>query len=101
MVTEINKLINHIDFSTIDKHPNILIAARFWDDRRYTAAKVCYRFMRMIDDLIDNRRAREEAITCLEREELTQQVNSWIDCLDNTPGNDPFIRELTDTIKTF
>ena len=54
MTPEMTRILNNIDFENIDKHPNILIAARIWDDDRYHAARVCYKFMRMIDDLIDN-----------------------------------------------
>ena len=30
------ELFERIDFEKIQDHPNILIAARFWDDERYT-----------------------------------------------------------------
>ena len=101
MKKEVENIINSIAFEEIEKHPNILIAARFWDDRRFLAAKTCYRFMRMIDDHIDDRKAKDEAISCLEKEVLTNKVNSWIECLVSNPENDPMIKELTDTISTF
>jgi phytoene synthase len=101
MDIELRNIINNIAFEEIEKHPNILIAARFWDDRRFDAAKTCYRFMRMIDDYIDDRKARDEAITCLEKEVLTSQVNTWIECLVMNPDGDPLIKELTETINTF
>jgi len=101
MDKEIIKVVSSIDFENIEKHPNILIAARFWDDKRYHAAQVCYRFMRMIDDHIDNRKAINSEISCLEKEELSKKVNSWIECLDKVPGDDPFYLELSDTISTF
>jgi len=101
MDKEIQSIINSIPFENIEKNPNILIAARFWDDRRFLAAKVCYRFMRMIDDHIDDRKAKNDAITCLEREVLTEKVNSWIECLVSNPDHDPMIEELTNTISTF
>jgi phytoene/squalene synthetase len=90
-----------IDFENIEKHPNILIAARFWDDRRFRAAKVCYKFMRMIDDLIDDRKALGQEIGCLEKEELGEKVKHWIDCLDKGMDHDPFYMELAETISTF
>ena len=90
-----------IDFEHIEKHPNILIAANFWDEKRYHAARVCYKFMRMIDDLIDDRKAQDESISCLEKEELSEKVNSWIDCLQYEAAADPFYHELTHTISTF
>ena len=101
MDKELNRIIDSIDFERIEKHPNILIAARFWDDKRYRAAKVCYRFMRMIDDLIDNRKSRNESISCLEQAELASQVKSWITCLDQCPEDDPFYRELAYTLSTY
>jgi phytoene/squalene synthetase len=98
---DIKRIIENISFENIKKHPNILIAARFWDDRRYHAARVCYQFMRMIDDQIDNRKAENSAIDCLEKKMLTDKVNNWMECLDNNSNNDPWVRELVDTISTF
>lgn len=101
MKTDIESMISNIDFDNIDKHPNILIAARFWDDRRYHAAKVCYKFMRMIDDYIDDRKASGKEISCLEKEELSSKVHHWIECLNGKAGEDPFFEELSRTIDTF
>jgi phytoene synthase len=101
MDREINRIISNIDFENIQKHPNILIAASFWDEKRYHAAKVCYKFMRMIDDLIDDRKALGDEISCLEQAELSEKVNSWIDCLETMPESDPFYKELIQTIATF
>ena len=98
---DINRIIENISFERIEKHPNILIAARFWDDRRYNAAKVCYQFMRMIDDQIDDRKAEDSAIDCLEQKMLSDKVNSWMECLGKTSHKDPWVKELTDTISTF
>jgi phytoene/squalene synthetase len=100
-VQALNDFIGKIDFEHIDKHPNILVAARIWDDRRFNAAKICYKFMRMIDDHIDDRKAGEQAITCLEQQMMTEQVNNWIDCLYKPDHRDPFLIELVETISTF
>lgn len=101
MNSDIQHILSHIDFENIEKHPNILIAARFWDDERYHAARVCYRFMRMIDDHIDDRKAREEEISCFEKKELAEKVSNWIDCLDQSTNHDPFIEELKETVTRF
>ncbi len=101
MTPELTQILSRIDFENIEKHPNILIAARIWDDQRYRAAGVCYKFMRMIDDLIDNRKAQEEAISCLEQKIMTDQVNGWIDCLYQSEHEDPFLRELVETVNRF
>lgn len=101
MINDLSKIIGKIDFENIEKHPNILVAARFWDDRRYHAAKVCYKFMRMIDDHIDDRKAKEDAITCLEKQVMTEKVNNWINCLYRPDHEDPFLNELVETLSTF
>ena len=93
-------IFNNIDINEIKDHPNILIAAKFWDEERYQAAKTCYIFMRKIDDLIDNRKADEKAIDCMERQVLTDQVKSWIDCIINNKQQNG-ITEVLKTIKQF
>lgn len=98
---EIVDIAEDIQFEKITDHPNILIAASFWEEERYRAAKICYKFMRMIDDLIDNRKAKEEKLSCMEKQLLTEKVNNWIACLEKFSSDDPFLRELTDTISTF
>jgi phytoene synthase len=98
---DIGHIINGIDLDSIDKHPNILIAASFWEEERYRAAKVCYRFMREIDDLIDGRKSIDHAISCLEKQVLSDKVSRWIKCLDKYTADDPETRELINTIDTF
>ncbi len=93
--------INGIDITEIDKHPNILIAASFWEEDRYQAARVCYRFMREIDDLVDDRKSKEKKISCMEKQLLSEKVNSWIKCLDKNTSTDSSTQELINTIDTY
>lgn len=97
----IKKVINGIDINSIDKHPNILIAASFWDEERYHAARVCYRFMRAIDDMVDDRKSNEETISCLEKQLLSDRVQKWVRCLEDNSVEDPEVLELVNTIDTF
>ncbi len=99
--SEILDIAEEIQFEKITDHPNILIAASFWEEDRYKAAKICYKFMRMIDDLIDNRKSAEEKISCMEKQLLTEKVNNWINCLNDFSTEDPFLKELIDTIAKF
>jgi len=90
-----------IDFHSIKDHPNILIAASFWDKERYCAARTCYRFMREIDDLIDNHKASHRIIAESDRNEFRRNVNDWLRLMNQneacgTSGND-----LSSTIRTF
>jgi phytoene/squalene synthetase len=97
----ITETLEKIDFHKIKDHPNILIAARFWEDDRYIAAKTIYRFMRHIDDMIDDRKALDGILSCMEKKVYADQVNAWIDCLGMDLTADPFFREVTDTIHRF
>ncbi len=98
---ETGTILNNIDFKKISDHPNILIAARFWEDDRYNAAKICYKFMRSIDDMIDNHKACNKTLTLAEKQLFTRKVNDWIKCLDKPFSNDPLIKEVTDTVTHF
>ncbi|MGB8490267.1 MAG: squalene/phytoene synthase family protein, partial [Bacteroidales bacterium] len=92
---------NSIDFHQIKDHPNILIAAAFWGNERYGAAKTCYRFMRRIDDLIDDHKARYMTIAPEEKNSFTADVNEWLETAmaAGNPGKEH--EELVRTIERF
>ncbi len=94
-------IIAQIDFTKINKHPNILIAAKFWEEDRYLAAKVCYQFMRKIDDLVDDRKADVKSLSDCEKQIYTDQVNEWITCLNGKASNDPFFEKVVQTVKDY
>lgn len=94
-------IIAQIDFDKITKHPNILIAAKFWDKDRYNAAKVCYQFMRKIDDLVDDRKADIQSLSDCEKQIYTDQVNDWIQCLNGKSLNDPFFEQVVQTVDEY
>ena len=95
------QIFNSIDFEQIRDHPNILIAARFWDEKRYDAAKTCYRFMRAIDDLIDNHKAANKIISGNEQQQFSEDVDKWLKMIFNGSSDDPLQKELTLTISKF
>ena len=68
------EIFNSIDFNKIKDHPNILVAANFWDEDRFCAAKICYKLMRAIDDLIDNHKAKNKLIAPGERIQFIANV---------------------------
>ena len=67
---------NNIDFKQILKNPILDIAARFWDKERYEAFKVCYKSMRMIDDLVDNSKIRS-VISEDEKDKIMDMIDNW------------------------
>ena len=94
-------IFHSIDFEKIIDHPNILIAAHFWDEDRYQAAKVCYKFMRTIDDLIDNYKTEHKTIALEEKAHLETDVNAWINTILNAAQNNPMQVELIRTVQKF
>jgi phytoene/squalene synthetase len=95
------EIFNSIQFEKIKDHPNILIAANFWDDDRYKAAKTCYKFMRAIDDLIDDHKAFHKMIAEDEKEHFTANVDEWIGTIVDKTKNNPLQKELLATIEEF
>lgn len=95
------EIFNSIDFQKIKDHPNILIAANFWEQERYNAAKVCYRFMRAIDDLIDDHKAANKIIAPGERKQFVTNVQEWLKMMDVSEDGNPLKKELIETIDKF
>jgi len=95
------KIFNSIDFEQIIDHPNILIAANFWEPERYCAAKICYKFMRAIDDLIDNYKAKNKLIEPQERKEFVTNVEEWLKMIIISKECNSLQRELIETVEKF
>lgn len=94
-------IFHSIDFEKIKDHPNILVAANFWEHDRFCAAKICYKFMRAIDDLIDDHKALNSNIRPEERNGFTADVQQWLKTLlvaDDCSGEQA---ELVKTIEHF
>lgn len=95
------EIFSSIDFQQIKDHPNILIAARFWDAERFCAAKICYQFMRSIDDLIDNYKAKNRLIKPEERKEFAANVEDWLRMIIISKECNTLQKELNETIEKF
>lgn len=95
------EIFSSIDFHRIKDHPNILIAANFWEEERYCAAKICYKFMRAIDDLIDNHKAANKLIAPEERKEFKTNVEEWLKMIISSAECNPLQKELLETINKF
>lgn len=95
------KIFHSIDFNKIKDHPNILVAANFWDEDRFCAAKICYKFMRAIDDLIDNHKAKNRLIEPEERKEFVANVEDWLKMIIISEECNALQGELIETIEKF
>ena len=95
------EIFDSIDFHRIKDHPNILVASNFWDHERFCAAKTCYKFMRAIDDLIDNHKAKNKLIAINERKEFVANVDEWLKMIIISKECNPGQAELLETIERF
>jgi phytoene/squalene synthetase len=95
------EILDSIDFHKIKDHPNILVAANFWEDDRFCAAKICYKFMRAIDDLIDNHKAKNKLIEPGERKEFVANVEDWLRMIIISKECNALQGELIETIEKF
>jgi phytoene/squalene synthetase len=95
------EIFNSIDFNKIKDHPNILVAANFWEEDRFCAAKLCYKFMRAIDDLIDNHKAKNKLIEPGERNEFVANVEEWLKMIIVSSECNSMQLELRETVEKF
>jgi phytoene/squalene synthetase len=95
------EIFHSIDFERIIDHPNILIAANFWEEERFCAAKTCYKFMRAIDDLIDNHKSANKMIAPGDRKEFVSNVEEWLKMIILSEDCNPLQKELAETVEKF
>ncbi len=89
------------DFQQILTNPILDIAARFWEDDRYDAFRTCYRSMRVIDDLVDDRKSSGEPISESEKKRLAQQLTGWFQAFSDRTPSDDFQQNLIETAERF
>ena len=89
------------DLQQILNNPILDIAARFWEDERYNAFRICYQSMRSVDDLIDNRKADFRQISPVEKQQLTAVVHDWLTAMKEATPRDLFQKQLAETRAKF
>jgi phytoene synthase len=82
------------DFTQILANPILDIAARLWEGDRYDAFRICYQSMRVVDDLIDNRKSTLLTISEIEKRQLTAKVHDWLKAINNPIPFDSFHKQL-------
>lgn len=97
---------NGIDFGTEDfqkilTNPFLDIAARFWDEDRYKAFRTCYRAMRRLDDLVDDRKIAGGTISEEERAQYRSVMLRWLESVKRRSPGDAYQTELLDTLERF
>ena len=90
-----------LDFSEILTNPILDIAARVWEDDRYEAFQICYRSMRVVDDLVDERKAAGGTLTEPEMRQYRRVIEQWTEALVTGQTVDEFQTTLFATISRF
>lgn len=90
-----------LEFEQILTNPILDIAARVWEQDRYVAFRICYRSMRRIDDLIDDRKEGGRALTSQEVVHYSETLYYWLDALERGKSVDEFQEELLATMSQF
>lgn len=81
-------------------NPILDIAARFWEATRYKAFKICYRSMRLIDDMVDDKKAGGP-IEADEAAELKGQIKEWLGAVSSTKGSNALSEEFISAMQRF
>lgn len=89
------------DFRQILTNPFLDIAARFWEEKRYEAFKTCYRSMRRLDDLVDDRKVVGGTISSTEREQYRTVMLQWLESMRSRSAGDAYGAELLDRLDRF
>ena len=90
-----------LDFSEILSNPILDIAARVWDHDRYEAFQICYRSMRVIDDLVDNQKSVGRQLSRDEQNLFASMIDDWINSLRRRRAVDFFQEQLLETMEKF
>jgi len=90
---------SQLSYNEIQSNPILDIGARLWEKDRYEAFKTCYKAMRFVDDLVDNRKSTGEKISEKEKAHYISLINNWESNTALTQG--PFQKELMETVKKF
>ncbi|MCK5561161.1 MAG: squalene/phytoene synthase family protein [Thermoplasmata archaeon] len=94
-------LLSKLSYQELLTNPILDFAARTWEEDRYKAAQICYSYMRVIDDLIDNRKAGTPSLTEFEQQEFATIVNDCIESINEAKPSALVQKELVETIKKF
>ena len=91
----------NLSFAEILTNPFLDIAARFWASERYQAFRVCYRSMRRIDDLVDDRKASGAPISPDEISRYRLTLQNWLESVQERSTDDEYQKEFVATVDRF
>ncbi|MEA2030128.1 MAG: squalene/phytoene synthase family protein [candidate division Zixibacteria bacterium] len=90
-----------IDFDEILTNPILDIAARFWENDRYEAFRICYRSMRVLDDLVDDQKIAGAKMSSQEQLSLAGIIDDWLVRLHRSAPANEFEKQLLTIIDKY
>ncbi len=99
--TERIDFLRDVDFSQILTNPILDIAARACEPERYAAFQVCYRSMRILDNLVDHRKGNGTPITEAEALQFSFLIDDFVLKLKRKEADDKFTADLLNVITRF
>jgi phytoene/squalene synthetase len=91
----------NLGFDEILTNPILDIAARAWEEDRYEAFRICYRSMRRIDDLVDERKAGGRSLTESEIDEYRGQLDRWLENIRRRENLDSFGEAFVEVVNRY
>jgi phytoene synthase len=89
------------NFNEILTNPILDIAARFWDEERYEAFRICYRTMRWIDNLVDDRKASSVPVQKKDIEQIKKNMQGWMRAIKDRDISDSFTESFIVALDTY
>lgn len=80
--------IRNVNYQQALKNPILDIGARFLGEEEYNAFKICYMSLRVMDDLVDDRKIGGGNVSNHEIRKITKQIDQWLGALENRTPQD-------------
>jgi len=93
--------IKEIDFRPVLSNPILDIGAQVLNNDQYEAFQACYFSLRVMDDMVDDRKAGKGYLSSNQKREITQELGEWIRALESRRPIDATQSRLMECIESF
>ncbi|UCD17450.1 MAG: squalene/phytoene synthase family protein [Candidatus Zixiibacteriota bacterium] len=101
LTRDILDIADNLDVGSIQANPILDIAARFWEQDRYAAFRVCYLTMRWIDDLVDDVRKETGSVPAAAANRLRSTLIDWLGSVKRGEKDGYFHHRILEVIRYY